>query len=168
MIEVGFSLGSNVGDKLGNLERALTLLFDGPTISFGACSSFYRTAPWGYAAQDWFVNLCAVGRTDLAPDALLARCKAVEAAVGREKTFRWGPRIIDVDILYYGTDEIEEPDLAIPHRELFNRGFVLVPLAEIRPDLILSGRDVGAEARRFAGEPMPVVAPPWTPQSAPD
>ncbi len=163
MIEVGFSLGSNVGDKVANLERALTLLFDGRDIAFSACSHFYRTAPWGYEAQDWFLNLCATGRTSLEPEALLARCKQVEAAVGREKTFRWGPRVIDIDILYYGTGEIDEPDLAIPHRELFNRGFVLVPLAEIRPDLVLSGRSVGEEAKHFAEEPMEVIAPPWAP-----
>lgn len=166
MIDVGFGLGSNVGDKLANLARALSLLFDERNLTFAACSSFYRTAPWGYAAQDWFVNVCAAGRTDLAPDALLARCKAVEAAVGREKTFRWGPRVIDVDILYYGSDEIAEPELAIPHRELFNRGFVLVPLAEIRAELVLSGRNIGAEAKRFAGEPIQVIAPPWQPGAA--
>lgn len=167
MIEVGFSLGSNIGDKVANLERALALLLDGTDVVFDACSSFYRTAPWGYADQDWFVNLCAAGLTTHAPEALLARCKAVEATVGREKTFRWGPRVIDVDILYYGTGEIDEPDLAIPHRELFNRGFVLVPLAEIRADLVLSGRNVGEEAKRFADEPMEVIAPPWRPKASP-
>ena len=76
-----------------------------------------------------------------------------------------GPRVIDIDILYYGEDEIAEPDLAIPHRELFNRGFVLVPLAEIRPDLILSGRTVGAEAEWFADELMETIAPPWAPEA---
>lgn len=163
MIEVGFSLGSNIGDKLANLRNALSLLADGKDIVLSACSSFYRTAPWGFEDQDWFVNACAAGRTLLPPEGVLARCKAVEAKVGREKTFRWGPRVIDVDILYYGADEIAVPELAIPHRELFNRGFVLIPLAEIRPDLVLSGRSVREEARRFAAEPMEIVAPPLGP-----
>jgi 2-amino-4-hydroxy-6-hydroxymethyldihydropteridine diphosphokinase len=160
MKDVGFSLGSNIGDKIGNLTRALELLFDGTAVTFGACSSFYRTAPWGYEDQDWFVNLCAAGQTTLTAEGLLKHCKAVEQAVGRRDTFRWGPRVIDVDILYYGMDEIAEPDLAIPHKELFNRAFVLVPLAEIRPDLMLSGRQIGIEAKRFAEEPMEIIAPP--------
>ncbi|MCT8972669.1 2-amino-4-hydroxy-6-hydroxymethyldihydropteridine diphosphokinase [Microbaculum marinisediminis] len=163
MTEVGFSLGSNIGDKTGRLIRALEALFAGPDLAFVACSSFYKTAPWGYADQDWFVNLCAVGETSLPPERLLALCKHVEQVVGRQDTFRWGPRVIDVDILYYGGDEISEPGLAIPHRELFNRGFVLVPLAEIRPGLVLSGRVIGEEATRFADEAMEIVAPPWAP-----
>lgn len=166
MTEVGFSLGSNIGDKIGHLTQALDLLFDGAGgggVAFAACSSFYRTAPWGHEDQDWFVNLCAVGTTALTPDRLLDHCKAVEEQVGREKTFRWGPRIIDVDILYFGTDEVESQDLAIPHKELFNRGFVLVPLAEIRPGLVLSGRGIGAAAERFADDGMQIIAAPWAP-----
>ncbi|ESR24185.1 2-amino-4-hydroxy-6-hydroxymethyldihydropteridine diphosphokinase [Lutibaculum baratangense] len=162
MIEVGFGLGSNVGDKQGNISRALGVLFGAGAIGFLAASSFYRTPPWGYEDQDWFVNACAVGRTALLPDALLARAKQVEEALGREKTFRWGPRLIDVDILYYGDREVAEPELAIPHRELFNRAFVLKPLAEIRPELVLSGRSVAAEADR-KDEALEIVAPPWRP-----
>ena len=165
MREVGFSLGSNIGDKIGYIARALENLFSDPSMEFVASSSFYRTAPWGYEDQDWFVNLCAVGRTSLSPADLLHLCKHAEQTVGRQETFRWGPRVIDIDILYYGEDEIAEPDLAIPHRELFNRGFVLVPLAEIRPDLILSGRTVGAEAEWFADELMETIAPPWAPEA---
>ncbi|MEJ8574347.1 2-amino-4-hydroxy-6-hydroxymethyldihydropteridine diphosphokinase [Microbaculum marinum] len=163
MAEVGFSLGSNIGDKQGNLARALELLFADPAMTFRACSSFYKTAPWGYEDQDWFVNLCAAGDTGLEAESILDLCKRVEHEVGRRDTFRWGPRVIDVDILYYGTAEVDEPDLAIPHRELFNRSFVLVPLAEIRPDLVLSGRRIGEEARRLVDDGMEIVAPPWAP-----
>ena len=163
MKEVGFSLGSNIGDKVGHLTRALELLFGDGEIEFLACSSFYRTAPWGHEDQDWFVNACAVGRTALTPDQLLARCKQIETEIGRRRTFRWGPRVIDIDILFLGTDEIAEPDLAIPHKELFNRGFVLIPLAEIRPDLVLSRKRVGEEAGRFDAEEMEVIRESWSP-----
>ncbi len=161
-IEVGFGLGSNLGDKQANIARALGVLFEAADIAFVACSSFYRTPPWGFQDQDWFVNACAVGRTALMPDALLARAKSVEERLGRETTFRWGPRLIDVDILYYGDREVAEPDLAIPHRELFNRAFVLKPLAEIRPGLTLSGRSV-KDAADAATETLEIVAPPWQP-----
>lgn len=164
MTEVGFGLGSNVGDKAENIARALDRLFAGGDVAFLACSSFYRTPPWGFEDQDWFVNACAVGETALAPDALLTLVKAIEEELGREATFRWGPRLIDVDILYYGDEEVarDAPDLAIPHRELFNRAFVLKPLAEIRPGLVLSGRSVSGEAAGKT-EVLETVAPPWRP-----
>mgnify|MGYP003661231503 CR=1 FL=1 len=169
MTEVGFSLGSNVGDKQSHIAHALDMLFGGKDVRFLAASSFYRTPPWGFEDQEWFVNACAVGETELAPAALLARAKAVEEALGREKTFRWGPRLIDVDILYYGDAEVATatPDLAIPHRELFNRAFVLTPLAEIRPDLVLAGRRIADEAARQT-ETLEAVAPPWRPSDARD
>lgn len=163
MTEVGFSLGSNIGNRLAAVSRALDRLFETPGLEFLAASSFYETPPWGYEAQDPFVNACAVGRATLSPRELLDACKRVEQELGREETFRWGPRVIDVDVLYYGGEEVVERDLAIPHKELFNRGFVLRPLAEIRPDLVLSGRRIGAAAQRFADEAMPVVAGPWRP-----
>jgi 2-amino-4-hydroxy-6-hydroxymethyldihydropteridine diphosphokinase len=163
MSEVGFSLGGNVGDRVATVTRALDRLFATPGLGFRAASSFYETPPWGYEDQAPFVNVCAVGETGLAPRRILDACKSVEAELGREQTFRWGPRVIDVDVLYYDGAEILEPDLAIPHRELFNRAFVLRPLAEIRPDLVLAGRRIADEARRFTDEPIAVLAAPWTP-----
>jgi 2-amino-4-hydroxy-6-hydroxymethyldihydropteridine diphosphokinase len=163
MTEVGFSLGSNIGDRVMVISQALKRLFETPELAFVAASSFYETPPWGYEDQAPFVNACAAGRTRLSPRRLIAACKAVEQALGRQETFRWGPRVIDIDVLYYDGEEVVEPDLAIPHKELFNRAFVLRPLAEIRPDLVLSGRRIADEAGRFAGEDMPVVAPPWAP-----
>lgn len=163
MTEVGFGLGSNIGDRVAVIGKALERLFSTPGIDFLAASSFYETPPWGYEDQDPFVNVCAVGATTLPPRALLDLCKSIEEALGREETFRWGPRVIDVDILYLGDREIVETDLAIPHRELFNRAFVLRPLAEIRPGLVLSGHRVGAEAARWADEKMTKIAGPWAP-----
>ena len=163
MIEVGFGFGSNIGDKAGHVRRAMTRLFGGPEVRFLAASSLWRTPPWGYEDQDWFVNACAVGETRLDPPDLLAFCKEVEAELGRETTFRWGPRVIDVDILYYGDRAVHAPDLAIPHKDLFNRAFVLVPLAEIRPKLVLSGRSVPEAAEAF-DDPLEVIGAPWAPE----
>jgi 2-amino-4-hydroxy-6-hydroxymethyldihydropteridine diphosphokinase len=159
--QVAFGLGSNIGDKQGNVAAALAALFDGAAVRFVSASSFYRTAPWGHAAQDWFVNACALGATELSPHALLARCKAVEAAVGRTATFRWGPRVIDIDILWIEGEAIDDPDLVIPHREILNRAFVLVPLAEILPDLVIGGVRV-AEAATAPSE-MERLADAWAP-----
>ena len=94
-------------------------------------------------AQPDFANACALGATDLAPRALLAEIKAVEALLGRAEGERWGPRAVDIDILFYAGAAFDAPDLVIPHQSLFERAFVLVPLAEIAPDLVIAGRRVG-------------------------
>ena len=138
-VEIGLSLGSNLGDKAETLRRALALLQDGGVATRLDVSAFYRTAPWGHVTeQDWFLNLCAAGSTTLAPNDLLAACKTIEHQLGRTSTERWGPRVIDIDILYYGDLALDTPGLTLPHREILNRAFVLVPLAEIRP-----GRHIG-------------------------
>lgn len=164
MAEVGFGIGSNMGDKVANVRRAQAHLFGTGEVRFRAASSIYRTAPWGYAAQDWFANACAVGETDLAPADLLALTQELEQALGRTPSFHWGPRLIDIDILYYEGMEIEGARLTLPHRELFRRAFVLVPLAEIRPSLVLGGRAVATAAAAAAvGEDVAPLAPPWSP-----
>ena len=124
-------LGANLGDRLANVERALMLLQDdcGPF----ARSSVYETPPWRDLDQPAFLNLVAKGETSLAPEGLLARCKAVERQVGRTETRRWGPRVVDVDVLAYGDVVMDSPVLQIPHPLLHERAFVLVPLAEIAP-----------------------------------
>lgn len=148
MRQVAFGLGSNLGDKQRAVEDALAATFGTEDIGFMRASSFYRTAPWGHEAQDWFVNACALGETALSAHALLARCKSIEARLGRSETFRWGPRIIDIDLLWIEGETVAEADLVIPHRELINRPFVLVPLAEICPDLVIGGRNVTDAAAR--------------------
>ncbi len=95
--------------------------------------------------QGDFANACAIGETRLSPYELLAAVKKIEADMGREPTRRWGPRLIDVDILFLGDHTLDDPELTLPHKELFGRGFVLLPLAEIAPDLVLDGVPV-AEA----------------------
>jgi 2-amino-4-hydroxy-6-hydroxymethyldihydropteridine diphosphokinase len=161
--EVGFSLGSNLGDKQGVIGRALEAIFSRADMRFLAASSFYRTEPWGIEDQDWFVNACAVGETDMSPTAVLRHCQRIERALGREETFRWGPRIIDIDVLWYDDAVRTETELTIPHREIFNRAFVLVPLAEIRPDLVLGGRRIGAAAAAIDRAGILRIAPAWRP-----
>ncbi len=146
-VTIGLGLGSNLGDKVGNIRTALTRLAAICTIT--AVSSTYRTPPWGYADQDDFANACALATTMLSPEDLLAHVKRIETEMGRQKTIRWGPRLIDIDILFYGDRPVASPDLVLPHKELFNRAFVLVPLAEIAPDLCIGGRTIGAAAAKL-------------------
>jgi 2-amino-4-hydroxy-6-hydroxymethyldihydropteridine diphosphokinase len=144
-MRVGFGLGSNIGDKPDNIRKALKLLEDLGVARLTAVSRIYRTPPWGVLDQGDFANACAIGETRLSPYELLAAVKKIEADMGREPTRRWGPRLIDVDILFLGDHTLDDPELTLPHKELFGRGFVLLPLAEIAPDLVLDGVPV-AEA----------------------
>ena len=129
-------LGGNLGDRIAALTEALQLLDATPGMVRIACSSVYETEPWAVADQPNFLNLVAAYETTLTPADLLAACKSVEATVGRTPSFRWGPRLIDVDILLYGDQVVDsaEPDLQIPHPRMTQRAFVLVPLAEVIPD----------------------------------
>lgn len=145
-VAIGLGLGGNLGDPVSTIARATEALRARGHVSFDAMSSLYRTAPWGPVQQPDFANACALGTTDLAPRALLAEIKAVEILLGRVEGERWGPRAIDIDILFYAAASVEAPDLVIPHRSLFERAFVLVPLAEIAPDLVIAGRRVGDAA----------------------
>ena len=147
--EVGLGLGSNIGDKAGHVRRAAARLGESGTVERLTLSPLYRTAPWGFLAQDAFVNACAWGFTRLAPRALLDRVKALEVEIGRTATVRWGPRVIDIDILYLDGVEMAEADLILPHREVLNRAFVLVPLAAIRPARRIGGLTVADAARRL-------------------
>jgi len=137
--EVFIGIGSNVGDAIGHCEEAVRLLVERFVITIIGLSSWYATEPQGYRDQNWFINGVLRGETKLSPRELLNAVKSIEAEMGRAKTVRWGPRVIDIDILFYGTDGqicVEEDDLYIPHRMLQDRRFVLVPLCEIAPMLM--------------------------------
>jgi 2-amino-4-hydroxy-6-hydroxymethyldihydropteridine diphosphokinase len=149
-VGIGLSFGSNIGDKPGNIRTALMRLEAEEICKITAVSSLYRTAPWGFADQEDFANACALAQTVLPAADLLAELKRIEAAMGRQRTIRWGPRLIDIDILFYGQSEIMTADLVLPHKELFNRAFVLIPLAEIAPDLRLGGRSIAETAAAMA------------------
>ena len=129
-------LGGNLGDRMAALTKALRLLDATPGMRRVACSSVYETEPWAVEDQPNFLNLVAAYETILSPEDLLAACQSVEAEVGRVASYRWGPRLIDVDILLYGDRMVDlaDPDLQIPHPRMAQRAFVLVPLAEIAPD----------------------------------
>ena len=146
------ALGGNVGDPVLSMRRALRALASEPGIELTAVSRLYRTAPWGKTDQDWFVNACALGRTRLKPEALLERVKRLEVELGREPAERWGPRVIDIDLIAYDDVTLKTKRLTLPHPELMNRAFVLIPLAEIAPDLVVAGVRIGEAAARLAGE----------------
>ncbi len=154
---VALALGSNVGDKANNLRRALRALASEPGIELTAVSRFYRTAPWGKTDQDWFVNACALARMNLKPEALLERVKRLEVELGRKPAERWGPRVIDIDLIAYGDVTLKTERLTLPHPELFNRAFVLVPLSEIAPDLAIAGVRVGEAAARLGDAAAEIV-----------
>ena len=152
LVEIGLGLGSNLGDRVANIRAALRRLEASGAVELTAVSSIYKTPPWGYLQQPPFANASALARTRLDPSQLLAAVKKVEADMGRKETVRWGPRLIDIDILFYGDTPVSTPDLVLPHKELFNRAFVLIPLAEIAPRLKLAGRSVAEAAAEFAAE----------------
>lgn len=132
-------LGSNISDRVRNIEEAIERVTADNAVTLVACSRFYRTAPWGVTDQDWFVNACIAVRTKVSPRELLRRCQAVENDMARVRTLRWGPRNIDVDILTYRDLKLDEPDLIVPHPRIAERAFVLVPLKDVAPDLKIGG-----------------------------
>ena len=144
MTEALLALGGNVGDSRAVLDRAVALLCDGKDVRLTARSSDYRTPPWGVTEQPPFVNLCIAVETTLTPQALLTRAQDVERALGRDRAReqRWGPRSADIDIIAYDDLTLAEGELTLPHPRLFERAFVLVPLAEIAGDRVIAGRRV--------------------------
>jgi len=141
MAEALLALGGNVGDVRATLDLAIAALCDGEQVRLLARSSDYRTPPWGVTDQAPFVNLCIAVATTLTPHALLARAQAVERALGRDRARerRWGPRPLDIDLIAYDDLAVDDNDLTLPHPRLFERAFVLVPLAEIAADRVIAG-----------------------------
>ena len=148
-------LGSNLGDRRANLQAAVEDLWAHHVETLGS-SSVYETAPVGGVAQDDFLNACLRVETELEPHALLHACKAVEAALGRELGgpgyVRWGPRPIDVDVLLLDDEVVDAPDLRVPHPQLTARRFVLVPLLELDPNVVVPGEGHAADALAALGE----------------
>lgn len=132
MVRVFLGLGSNLGDREGNIRDVLAHL--GAFVRIERVSSFYETDPVGYLDQPSFINAVCSAITDLCPEELLGAAKGIEEQMGREPTFLNGPRLIDIDILSYGDRILDTGDLVIPHPRMAERSFVLVPLAEIAPD----------------------------------
>ncbi|SFM42652.1 2-amino-4-hydroxy-6-hydroxymethyldihydropteridine diphosphokinase [Methylobacterium pseudosasicola] len=135
-------IGSNIGDMAQMLDRAVAGLAATPGIHVVARSSDYRTPPWGKTDQPWFLNGAVAVDTDLDPHGLLDACLSVERDLGRLRAERWGPRVIDIDVLAYEGAAVDDDRLVLPHRHVRERAFVLVPLAEIAPDLVIAGERV--------------------------
>lgn len=147
--EAGFvaatlGLGGNIADPVRAMAIALKGLDARDDCRITAVSRLYRTPPWGKTDQAFFFNACAMVDTALPPEALLDVCLEIEREMKRERIERWGPRTIDIDILTYGKATFDRSNLQIPHPRMTERGFVLMPLADIAPDLVVGGRTVAA------------------------
>ena len=144
--DVFLSLGTNLGDRGANLRRAVSELESelGTALSL---SGVYETEPWGYTDQPAFLNMCAKFRSDRSPEELLAVVKGIEARMGRQEAVRWGPRLIDIDLLKVGRLRRKSGELELPHPRMRERAFVMVPLADIAPRMrIPAGKDAGSVA----------------------
>lgn len=146
-------LGANLGDPAAQLRAAIAAIERLPETRVLAVSSFYRTAPVGYAAQPDFVNAAVSIDTALEPRALLEALKAIEAAAGRARFFKDAPRTLDLDILLYDARVSDEPGLTLPHPRMHERAFALAPLVEIDPEAVVPGHGRAADLlARCAGQ----------------
>ena len=134
MNTIYLALGTNLGDRPANLRAALAAL--APEVMVSAKSKVYETPAWGVEDQPAFLNMAVKAETDLGPAALLAHLKDLEQELGRTPSFRWGPRLMDIDILFYDDLVLKTDGLTLPHPRLHGRAFVLVPLADIAPDFV--------------------------------
>lgn len=134
MHPVYLALGSNIGDRARNLQQALEKM--PPSVEVIEQSPIYETPPWGVLDQPWFLNQVFRGATELSPRALLDYIKEIEVDMGRSEGKRYGPRIIDIDIIFYNHLVYDGPGLQIPHSRLEGRAFVLLPMSKIAPDFI--------------------------------
>ena len=141
-VESFLGLGGNVGDVVSSFISAISFLEAQEGVSILAVSPVYKTPPWGMEEQDWFHNTCIKLQTTLSPNKMLVLCKQIEQNLNRQKTVHWGPRTIDLDILTYGEESIADEGLTIPHAQMTNRAFVLVPLKDIAPDLIIQEQSI--------------------------
>lgn len=136
-------LGGNIGDPVKAMATALQKLDGRDDCKVVAVSRLYRTPPWGKTDQSFFFNACAAVETRLSPEALLDLCLSMEREMKRERIERWGPRTLDIDVLTYGDIIQDAPRLELPHPRMTDRGFVLMPLADIAAGLLVRGRTVG-------------------------
>jgi 2-amino-4-hydroxy-6-hydroxymethyldihydropteridine diphosphokinase len=148
------ALGGNVGDVRATFQKAIANICGMTQAVLLARSSDYATPPWGEVPQERFINACIEIDTSLDPHALLFVLHKIEAKFGRDraKEKRWGPRTLDLDLIAYDDVSINKPELTLPHPHLFERAFVLVPLAEIAPDRVIAGRRIASALAELSSE----------------
>ncbi|MCM3227640.1 2-amino-4-hydroxy-6-hydroxymethyldihydropteridine diphosphokinase [Terribacillus saccharophilus] len=142
MKQAWIALGSNIAPRETYLQQAIQMLSEHEEIKLNQVSTVYETEPVGYENQDQFLNLVAEVETSLDPMELLRICQKIEQDLGRKRIIRWGPRTVDLDILLYSTENMNVEELILPHPRMHERAFVLVPLAEIAPELLLKDKRV--------------------------
>jgi len=142
MKQAWIALGSNIAPRETYLQQAIQMLNEHEEIKLNQVSTVYETEPVGYENQDQFLNLVAEVETSLDPMELLRICQKIEQDLGRKRIIRWGPRTVDLDILLYSTENMNVEELILPHPRMHERAFVLVPLAEIAPKLLLKDKRV--------------------------
>jgi 2-amino-4-hydroxy-6-hydroxymethyldihydropteridine diphosphokinase len=154
MADALIALGGNVGDVRATFNKAIVHVCGMAQAALLARSSDYATPPWGDTQQDRFINACIEIETSLDPHALLFTLHRIEQKFGRDRATetRWGPRTLDLDLLAYDNVTLERPELTLPHPRLFERAFVLVPLAEIVPERVIAGRKVRDALARLSIE----------------
>lgn len=163
MADVYISFGSNIGERFAHMNQALRLLLKADSVRLMQLSSLYETEPVGDKNQDWFLNCVLAIETHVLPHLLLDLLKTIEKRMGREHRSRWGPREIDLDLLIHGNQCIDTPGLTVPHPEMHRRRFVLVPFAEIAPNVVhpILGKTVDTLlAELTAPDVVRCVAPP--------
>ncbi len=160
-VKVYIGIGANQGEREQNLREGIRGIKDLPSTKVTGISSLYCTGPVGYAEQDDFLNAVVQVITGLEPVDLLHGLQQIESEMGRVRTVRWGPRIIDLDIILYGNEEINLPEIQVPHPRLAERAFVLVPLAEFEPNLILSGIVISEKIKQVYSQKIYLFKQNW-------
>jgi len=135
-VDAYIALGSNMGERAANLDTAVRMLGETEGVEVVSVSSYIETEPIGYVEQGLFLNAAVRVTTSLTPQGLLRACLGIEDRMGGVREIHWGPRVIDLDVLLYGDEVVDTPDLKIPHPLMHERSFVLVPLCEIGPDAV--------------------------------
>lgn len=152
MTKAYLGLGGNIGNRKENIDKAVELLNNHENIIVLKTSSYYETEPVGYKDQDWFLNIVVEIDTSLIPYDLLKYCNFIEEELKRKRLVRWGPRTIDVDILLYEGFVSEDEKLTVPHPRMMERAFVMVPLYEIAPNIVIKEKNIKEIIDRLEGE----------------
>lgn len=147
-MKVVIGIGTNIGDRLQNIKDAITALNFVPTTKIINTSFVYETAPWGYEQQEDFLNCAVVAETELSPQAILGACLGIEAGFGRMRYIKNGPRILDLDILFYESATIDTKELMLPHPGISDRPFVLYPLKDMFPNLRIFNYDLSEDFKK--------------------